>query len=318
MHYDRNYNIILNQLRRNSHNNQYKFKVYNTSAELPERYHANHPDFGPIIVEYAVGYGTKVGGTHGYDNKDPNMHAILIMVGDFFLIGQQMKRAKNINLYNLFCRNLMLSASKNKNRCYHNHGHSDVDMIWGTVIREIQSKPIISAYDWPTQTKTRLLPRIQSHQSGTLHIQPTPHRLSVYNARAKALESPYQWPTNNPQAVSLHSKIAQMKSTQLPTQSTQPTSQWNQHAPSQWNNQWHPYFGNSFKRLAPKKTNLAPKKKKIGSQKNRFGFQKKKLALKNRKNGSQKKKKMVPNKTNLALKKNKFGSRKNRNGYQKN
>lgn len=254
VNYDRNYDIILNQLRRNAQNNQNKFKVYNTSAELPERYHANHPQFGPIIIEYAVGYGKKAGGAHGYDNKDPNMRAILIMVGDSFKLAQQMEKAKNVNLYNLCCRNLVLAANKSKNRCYQNNGHSDVNLVWGTVIRQIQSTPtpIKSLYYWPTPKKTTLLSKIQTYQSGIAHIQPTPHRLPVYNTQASA----FQWPTHNHQAVSLQSKIAQMMSTQLPTQYAQPTPQWNQHAPPQWNNQQYPPtpYNNMHSTIAPAPT----------------------------------------------------------------
>ncbi|XP_055309055.1 bis(5'-adenosyl)-triphosphatase enpp4-like [Sitodiplosis mosellana] len=100
------------------------FKVFN-QKNIPVRWHVNNTRrMGPILAVANSGYGfqdlwgnaliyerkynisitnkTKYG-VHGYDNQDPNMHAIFMAKGPLFAKGKILKSVNMIDLYNLFC-----------------------------------------------------------------------------------------------------------------------------------------------------------------------------------------------------------------------
>lgn len=50
-------------------------------------------------------------GVHGYDNEDPNMHAIFMAKGPLFAKGKTLKSVNMIDLYNLFCYILKIECN---------------------------------------------------------------------------------------------------------------------------------------------------------------------------------------------------------------
>ncbi|XP_031625251.1 ectonucleotide pyrophosphatase/phosphodiesterase family member 5-like [Contarinia nasturtii] len=110
------------------------FKVY-TPKNIPLRWHANNTRrMGPILAVASHGYGfqdlmetakiyekkfnititneTKYG-VHGYDNQDPDMHAIFMAKGPLFAKGKMLKAVNMIDLYNLFCFILNIECGQN-------------------------------------------------------------------------------------------------------------------------------------------------------------------------------------------------------------
>lgn len=59
-------------------------------------------------------------GVHGYDNLEPNMHAIFMAKGPLFSKGKTLQSINMIDLYNIFCFVLNIE-------CGHNDGSKKLD-----------------------------------------------------------------------------------------------------------------------------------------------------------------------------------------------
>lgn len=104
-------------------------KVYKKS-ELPERWHYQQSKrIAPLLVIPQPGWrlmqqarqlqwlashgGSKVTGSHGYDNASPEMQALFIGHGPSFVAGRTLPPFANIELYNLMCRILGIKPAAN-------------------------------------------------------------------------------------------------------------------------------------------------------------------------------------------------------------
>lgn len=105
--------------------NENHYKVYKRK-DIPDRYHLkNHRRVSQLLMVADRGYtiSTKSyvdsrpnypsGGTHGFDNNDPEMHAIFIGSGPGFKKGLKVKAFENIHIYELIAYLLDIEASAN-------------------------------------------------------------------------------------------------------------------------------------------------------------------------------------------------------------
>lgn len=90
--------------------------------EVPERLHyGSNPRIQDVIIEAEAGYSIGlssdstryVGGAHGYDNANPDMHGIFFAQGPSFKKGYTAKAFINTNIYNLITHILNLEPAKN-------------------------------------------------------------------------------------------------------------------------------------------------------------------------------------------------------------
>jgi predicted AlkP superfamily pyrophosphatase or phosphodiesterase len=120
-------------------------KVYKKS-ELPERWHYQQSKrIAPLLVLPQPGWrlmqqarqqlwlashsANAVTGSHGYDNASPEMQAIFIGQGPSFVAGRTLAPFANIELYNLMCRILGITAATN-----------DGDPAWATAMQAAASE----------------------------------------------------------------------------------------------------------------------------------------------------------------------------------
>ena len=91
-------------------------------AEVPARMHyGTHPRIPEIVVlaDSAWSIGTRAGsasytgGTHGYDNMNPDMHAIFYATGPAFKKGRVVESMNNVDIYNLVCKVLGIKPAEN-------------------------------------------------------------------------------------------------------------------------------------------------------------------------------------------------------------
>lgn len=96
-------------------------KVY-LRGKAPKSLHiANHANTSDMIVFAKKGYsvfgnirqGYDFGGTHGYLNKDKQMSALFVAVGNKFKKGYSKRTIKNIDVYNLMANILGVTPAKN-------------------------------------------------------------------------------------------------------------------------------------------------------------------------------------------------------------
>lgn len=96
--------------------NENHFKVYKKD-EIPEYYHfMNHPFISSIIVIADLGWSLEtnkseqrmskkqIGGNHGYDNNELDMHGIFFAFGPDFKPGYKTGTIWNIDIYPLLCK----------------------------------------------------------------------------------------------------------------------------------------------------------------------------------------------------------------------
>jgi predicted AlkP superfamily pyrophosphatase or phosphodiesterase len=93
-----------------------------SKSQLPPRWHYGTNPRIPEIVAVADSswsIGTRPdgsslrGGAHGYDNRNPDMHAIFYATGPSFKKNYKFKELNNVDIYNLVCKILNLNPSKN-------------------------------------------------------------------------------------------------------------------------------------------------------------------------------------------------------------
>ncbi|KVV15361.1 ectonucleotide pyrophosphatase/phosphodiesterase [Flavobacterium sp. TAB 87] len=85
-------------------------------SEIPKRLHfGTNPRTLDYVIEARKGYslaattGQKIsGGTHGYDNKNKDMHAIFYAKGPNFKVGKKVKTFQNVSVYTLIAHILDL------------------------------------------------------------------------------------------------------------------------------------------------------------------------------------------------------------------
>jgi predicted AlkP superfamily pyrophosphatase or phosphodiesterase len=96
-------------------------KAYDKS-EVPARLHyGTNPRIQEIVViaDSSWSIGTRpdgssyMGGAHGYDNANSDMHAIFYAAGPAFKKGYSFSQLNNIDIYNLICRILKITPAKN-------------------------------------------------------------------------------------------------------------------------------------------------------------------------------------------------------------
>lgn len=105
--------------------NENHYKIYKRD-DIPDRYHLkNHRRVSQLLMVADRGYtiSTKSyvdsrpnypsGGTHGFDNNDPEMHALFIGSGPGFKKGLKVKAFENIHIYELIAYLLNIEASAN-------------------------------------------------------------------------------------------------------------------------------------------------------------------------------------------------------------
>ena len=105
--------------------NEKHYKIYKRE-DIPDRYHLkNHRRVSQLLMVADRGYtiSTKSyidsrpnypsGGTHGFDNNDPEMHALFIGSGPGFKKGLKVKAFENIHIYELIAYLLNIEASVN-------------------------------------------------------------------------------------------------------------------------------------------------------------------------------------------------------------
>ena len=112
-------NSIYAQLKANEKN----FRVFK-KADLPERFKLKNsprlpdlitiPDVGYLIstrdhVESRPNYAT--GGTHGYDNTEPEMHGLFLVSGPDFKRGDQIAQVENVHIYELIAHLLQIESA---------------------------------------------------------------------------------------------------------------------------------------------------------------------------------------------------------------
>lgn len=90
--------------------------------EIPERLHyGSNPRIQDIVIEaeagYSVGFNPNSkhysGGTHGYDNQNPDMHGIFFAKGPAFKKNYKHQAIQNLNLYNIVVKALGLTPAEN-------------------------------------------------------------------------------------------------------------------------------------------------------------------------------------------------------------
>ncbi|MFA5648254.1 MAG: ectonucleotide pyrophosphatase/phosphodiesterase [Bacteroidales bacterium] len=90
--------------------------------EVPKRLHyGSNPRIQDVIIEAEAGYSVGlsndssryVGGAHGYDNENPDMHGIFFAQGPSFKKGYTSKSFINTNIYNIITHILNLQPAKN-------------------------------------------------------------------------------------------------------------------------------------------------------------------------------------------------------------
>lgn len=88
--------------------------------EVPSRLHyGSNPRIKDIIVEpdlgYSVGFMANAeryrGGTHGYDNAEPDMHGIFYAMGPSFKKGHEHRAMENVNVYQIITHILNLKPA---------------------------------------------------------------------------------------------------------------------------------------------------------------------------------------------------------------
>jgi predicted AlkP superfamily pyrophosphatase or phosphodiesterase len=103
--------------------NEENFKVYRKD-EIPDRYHLkNNPRVPDLLLVADVGYTINSqeyfderedypsGATHGFDNREKEMHGIFIANGPDFKSGYKMKAFENIHLYELMAHLLNITPA---------------------------------------------------------------------------------------------------------------------------------------------------------------------------------------------------------------
>lgn len=86
------------------------------STEVPKRLHyGNNPRVHDFVIEAKKGYSLAKdknqnikGGTHGYDNKEKDMHAIFYAKGPAFKVDKEVKTFQNVSVYPLIAHILGL------------------------------------------------------------------------------------------------------------------------------------------------------------------------------------------------------------------
>ncbi len=95
--------------------------VYKKSS-LPDRfYYKQNNNVTDIVLLANAGYSFTfgidtlkfTGGTHGYDNTNPQMHGIFYAIGPNFKQGQNVGQIQNVDIYNLICRLLNVKPAQN-------------------------------------------------------------------------------------------------------------------------------------------------------------------------------------------------------------
>jgi len=90
--------------------------------EVPERLkYGSHPRIQDIVViaDSSWSIGTRpdgssyTGGAHGYDNANPDLHAIFYAAGPAFKKGFSFDRLDNVDIYNLICKILRIDPASN-------------------------------------------------------------------------------------------------------------------------------------------------------------------------------------------------------------
>ena len=110
---------VYNILKRNEEN----YRLYR-KENLPERFHLrNHKRVPDLVMIADLGYTINTreyierrenypsGGTHGFDNREKEMHAFFVAHGPDFKEGYTMKRFENIHLYELMTHLLGISSA---------------------------------------------------------------------------------------------------------------------------------------------------------------------------------------------------------------
>lgn len=91
-------------------------------TDVPEKWHyGTNPRIPEIVVvaDSSWSIGTRPdgssyrGGAHGYDNMNPDMHAIFYAAGQAFKKGYSFNRLNNTDIYNLICRILDIKPAPN-------------------------------------------------------------------------------------------------------------------------------------------------------------------------------------------------------------
>ncbi len=91
------------------------------AGELPERLHyGTNKRIGDMVILADIGWSISrkkdkppYGGTHGFDNKEMDMHGIFYAVGPAFKTNYQMNTIENIQLYNIMTKVLKIKPAKN-------------------------------------------------------------------------------------------------------------------------------------------------------------------------------------------------------------
>lgn len=90
-------------------------------SEIPARLHyGSNPRIQDVVIEAAAGYsvgfasdGSRfTGGTHGYDNQNPDMHGIFFAKGPAFKKGYKHRAFQNTNLYTIITHILGLDPAE--------------------------------------------------------------------------------------------------------------------------------------------------------------------------------------------------------------
>jgi predicted AlkP superfamily pyrophosphatase or phosphodiesterase len=102
-----------------------------SKSQLPPRWHyGTNPRIPEIIVvadsSWSIGTrpdGTSLrGGTHGYDNRNPDMYAIFYAAGPSFKKNYKFRELDNVDIYNLICKILNITPAKNDGNPAHIKG----------------------------------------------------------------------------------------------------------------------------------------------------------------------------------------------------
>ena len=96
-------------------------KAYDKSMLPAHLHYGTHPRIQDIVViaDSSWSIGTRTdgssywGGAHGYDNANPDMHAIFYAAGPAFKKGYFFNHLNNADIYNLICRILKIIPAKN-------------------------------------------------------------------------------------------------------------------------------------------------------------------------------------------------------------